>query len=223
MSLGLLYSTKEGYVWTTGQRIARGAFATITEAEHLVRDASIEANRLREVSVAQIAAESAAAYDEGFVRGREEGMGEILGILLAEHRLHQLLSDRLTDLVEQCVRSMIGEMDAGEVFSARVRHLIKGMSTSGVTSLHVAPTQLRAALDVIDQESAASGADFSWLLIEADEQCPQDALLLETQAGYIDASITITMDGLRSVMRRAVLRATQRLGVSKTRPAGAQP
>jgi type III secretion system HrpE/YscL family protein len=196
-----------------GSRIERSRFETLKSASAVLQAAHEAAARLHEESSAVLAAESARAREAGFAKGMADAMVAVMGTLETERRLRQLLADRMADVVEQCVRSLLGDMGSTEVFQQRVRHLLRSNPQGSRATLHVYPAQAHLAHAVIAEQATIAGGELAWLTVHSDEQCAPDALVLETRVGFIDASVDLTLANARDVISRAVQGAAVRMGL----------
>jgi type III secretion system HrpE/YscL family protein len=195
-----------------GGRLERGAFESLKSADAVLREARATAMTMIEDRERELADEHAVARDAGFNQGRTEGMVAVLGALEVERRLRELLADRISDVVEQSVRSLLGELGPTEVFKRRVRHLLQSTQAESVATLHVCPSQAYLAQAVIAEHAAVSPGALNWLTVYSDDNCPPDTVVLETRVGFVDASIELTLNRARDVIGRAVQRATASLG-----------
>ena len=83
----------------------------------------------------------------------------------------------MADVVEQCVRGMLGDIGPREVFQQRVRHLLRNSPAGSNATLHVCPAKAHLAQAVIAEMATAAGGELSWLSIYSDEQCAPDTLV----------------------------------------------
>lgn len=211
MSLVVLHRTASTTLAFSGGRVERGAFRCLKLGDEVIREAKAAAQALREENVAQIAAELADANERGFTQGLSDGMVAVLGTLEVERRLRELLAERMADVVEQCVRSMLGEMGQAEVFKQRVRHLLRSSPAGSGATLHVCPAQAHLAHAIVAELSNLGGGDLSWLTVYSDDHCAPDVLVLETRVGFVDASIDLTLAAARDIISSAVRRAAASL------------
>jgi type III secretion system HrpE/YscL family protein len=211
VSLSLLYRHPEREVSFHGTLIGREAFAVLREADVMLRDAEVAAQALEAQSAAVLQAHCEEARREGFQAGRMQGITAVVGTLEVERALRELLVERLSDVVEQCVRSMLGDLGSSEAFRQRARQLLRSAAPSGGATLHVSPSQAHLARDLVAELSQEQGGDFQWLRIQSDDNCEPDALILETQVGFVDASVELTLASMREAIRQAFRHAEQQL------------
>jgi flagellar biosynthesis/type III secretory pathway protein FliH len=147
------------------------------------------------------------AREAGFEQGRLEGIVAVMATLEVERRMRELLTAQIASLVEQCVRNILSEIGAEEVFRRRVQRLIRGSATVGGSKLHVNPGQAHVVHTMLAKHKQDDGGDLSWLTVTSDETCARDTLVLETQVGFIDASLDLTIASFRDILSRAVDRA----------------
>jgi type III secretion system HrpE/YscL family protein len=213
MTMAILHRHGQEVLSLSGARVHKAAFEAITQADEVLRVAQEAARALREDTERVLSAQRAQAHAEGFQRGRAEGMVAVLGTLEVERRLRELLTTRIADVVEQCVRSMLGDIPPTEVFQRRVRQLIRQGGGSGAAKIHVYPAQAHLVHAVVAEQAQLAGGELQWLTVVSDDHCPRDFLVLETQVGFIDASMDLTLAGAKDIISRAVMRASTQFDV----------
>jgi type III secretion system HrpE/YscL family protein len=214
MSLVILHRVDgQDIISASASRIERGRFESLRSAADVLRAAKLAAAALREDSERVLAAQAAEAREAGFQQGLADAMLAVMGTLETERRLRQLLADRLADVVEQCVRSMLGDVGDAATFKQRVRHLLRNNPSGARATLHVCPAQVPLAQAAVAELAQDDSDGLAWLTIFGDEQCAANALVLETRVGFVDASLELTLAQARDVIGRAVQGAAARLGL----------
>lgn len=207
MTFAVLHRSDANLLTFTGARIGRLAFRELVASDELLSEARTAARSMLDDAERNTAAQYERAREEGFAQGRVEGIVAVLGTLEIESRMRELLTVQIAALVEQCVRNILSELGPDEVFRRRVHRLIRSGASAGASKLHVSPGQahlVHAMLDALRQEA---GTDMSWLGVVSDETCARDALVLETQVGFVDASLDLTLASMSDIVARAVDRA----------------
>jgi flagellar biosynthesis/type III secretory pathway protein FliH len=214
MSLVVLHHVDNHAVLAaSATRIERGRFEALQSSAEVLRAAQIAAAELREDSEHLLETQKAEARDEGYQQGLADAMLAVMGTLETERLLRQVLADRMADVVEQCVRGMLGDIGPVEAFQRRARHLLRSTPNGARAILHVSPSQAPLAQALVAEQAAAAGGELGWLTVSSDEQCQSDALVLETRVGFIDASVDLTLAAARDLVSRAVQGAAARLGL----------
>lgn len=232
MSMGILYKSELPGSAPTLQfaspRIPRETFQALRQADEIVREAEMAATRLREQTAAMLGAQRQQARQEGFARGRSEALAGVLGTLEVERRLRELLSHRLADIVEHCVRSLVGELGEAELLRRRILHLLRtggaavsdGADTdkSGGSEALARGATLYLHPDVLPQvrsllaTSTPDGAALADLVLVADDRRPREALLLEMRSGFVESDLTLTLQDARTLVQQAAQQAAHLLG-----------
>lgn len=213
MTLAVLHRSPGTEMLLAGTHIQRAAFAVLCDADQVLRQAQEAAQALQDDTERLLQAQRDIAFQAGLAEGRAAGTLAVLGSLEVERRLRDLLAARLADVVEQCLRSVLGDMGEAAVFQRRVRQLLRNVNPSGGATLHVCPAQAHLAQAVVDEAAQAAGAPLSWLTVMSDDHCRPDALVLETRVGFVDSSIELTLAGAREIIVSAVQRAASQLGL----------
>lgn len=221
MSFGVLHRHAQGELWFSGSRISHRAFEQLRDADALLQRARAEAEALREQARQDVQQQFEEARKAGLQAGRAEALGAILGSIEIETQLRELLADRLADLVEQCLRALLGEIGASEVLRQRARYLLRHAAPGQGVTLHAHPAQASAVRDAVTELLEKQGEALHWLRVQGNENCALDSLVLETQVGFVDSSVSLTMQGLREVIVQAVRRAHGQLG--QVKPGGTCP
>lgn len=212
MTLAVFHRSPGTDMLLGGTHIQRGAFAVLCDADNVLSHAQQAAQALQDDTERLLEVQRDMAFQTGLAEGRTAGTLAVLGSLEVERRLRELLAARIADVVEQCLRSVLGDMGEVAVFQRRVRQLLRTVNPAGGATLHVCPSQAHLAQAVIDEQAQAAGAPLSWLSLMSDDHCRPDALVLETRVGFVDSSIELTLAGARDIIASAVQRAASQLG-----------
>jgi type III secretion system HrpE/YscL family protein len=213
MSFTVLHRSDSSSLLLSGKRIERGAFTVLRDAGAVLAEARSEAQSMREDAEFVVEAQREQAHRIGFESGRVAGVQAVLGTLETERRMRELLASRIADVVEHCVRTILGDVGAAEVFERRVRQMLKNATTGGEATLHVCPSQAHLAQAIVDEQTQALGAPLNWLTVFSDDHCKRDILVLETRVGFIDSSVELTLNSARDIISRAVTQAATQLGI----------
>jgi flagellar biosynthesis/type III secretory pathway protein FliH len=211
MSLVYLHTSARATFAASGARIPRTELRGLQSVDTLLRNASMLADSLGVEARERADAVRSAAYEQGLLQGREAALIAILGTLEVERRTLGLLADRIGHVVEQCIRSLIGEVGDGDLFRQRVRHAVRTLSIDGQATLRVAPGQAHLAKEVLRDLEQQSGADLRWMAVHVDERCQQDEFAIETAVGFVDARLTTTLGEARRIIEQAIRRAGEQL------------
>ncbi len=211
MSLTLLHRDGERSLALAGTRIERQVFKVLGSAQALWTEADAAVTRQQQQAQAEAELLREQAWERGYDDGRVDGISSVLGSLEMERRARALLFDRLVELVEQCVRSMLGSLGDAELFRQRVQHLVRNHRAAGSARLRVCPSQAHWALAAVAELIPVADGELPWLSVVVDDECAPDDLVLETRVGFVDASVVLTLEGARRVIEAALQRAEQGL------------
>jgi type III secretion system HrpE/YscL family protein len=207
MTFAMLHHGPSGVLAFHGARIAHSAFKELVASDELLSHAKAAAQVIMDDVEAESAKQFETAREAGFEQGRAEGVVAVMATMEVERRMRELLTTQIASLVEQCVRNILSELGPEEVFRRRVQRLIRGSATVGGSKLHVNPGQAHVVHAMLAKHTQDDGGDLSWLTVISDETCSRDTLVLETQVGFIDASLDITLASFGDILGRAVERA----------------
>lgn len=209
MTVICLHSSTKSTLSASALRIPRAAFEALRSVDTLLRDAETLARSIERDARLRAEEVRAAAYQQGQAEGREAALVAILGTVQVEQRMLGLLGERIGHVVEQCLRSLVGQADANELFGARIAHAVRSIATDGAVTLHVAPAQAHLAKEALRTLEQQSGVDLKWLSLHVDEGCPEGDFVIETAVGFVDARVQTTLDHARRIIEQAVVRAGQ--------------
>jgi flagellar biosynthesis/type III secretory pathway protein FliH len=207
VTFAVLHQDKAGALTFSGARIERKAFQELAASDELLTQAKAAAQALLDSVEAESAKHFDRAREEGFAQGRVEGMVAVMATMEVERRMRELLTAQIAALVDQCVRSILSELGPEEVFKRRVHRMIRGASAGGACKLHVNPGQAHVVHALLAAQTQEAGADLGWLSVVSDEACTRDTLVMETQVGFVDASLDLTLASFGGILSRAVERA----------------
>ena len=211
MSHRVLYRAAGHEILLAGSRIERRAFVALRDVQRTTEAARAVARSLLSEAQAQIQAEFELARRRGYDDGAREGIAAVLGAAELEQRLRELLAARLADVVQHCLRSLLGEIGADAAFRQRALHLLRAGDGDAVATLLVHPTDVGRTRDLLAELTAHYRRPLGWLQVrEAGHVEPGD-LVLETRMGFVQNNLTLTLASLRDLVVQAVERAQAQL------------
>lgn len=200
MSLTVVIGSQAGPALAIGGALVpRDTLHALVHAQDITAQAEAHA-RMRTAKAAEEAhTVRAQAHAEGLAQGRAEAMGRLLGAWAAEARLRQLLEDRLADVLERSLRSLIGPPGDAEGLRLRALHLLRAGGIEGgkpgAACLVVHPADALA----IDAMAASLGVS-----VRPDAQRPSGQLLLEMPDGFVVSDIEATVDGMLAMLSQGL-------------------
>jgi len=216
MSHSVLYRAAGHEILLAGGRIERRAFIALRDVQRTTEAARAAARSLLSEAQAQIHAEFEQARRKGYDDGAREGLAAVLGAAEIEQRLRELLASRLADVVQHCLRSLLGEIGADAAFRQRALHLLRAGDGEAVATLLVHPTDVGRTQDMLAELTAHYRRPIGWLQVrEAGHVEPGD-LVLETRMGFVQNKLTLTLASLRELVVQAVERAQSQLPLAAT-------
>ena len=204
MSLLYLQCDPSASLALAGTRIHRQAFRVLNSAEAIWAEAGDAAARARQQGEVDAEHMRELGQQQGLAEGRAEGLASVLATLEIEQGMRTLLADRIVALVEHCLINMLGSFDEPELFRLRIQQLVKTSRLAGGARLLVCPSQAHLAAAAVADLASSAGGDKPWLTVVPDDGCGPDALVLETSVGFVDASLELTLQGVRDIIQRAM-------------------
>ena len=173
------------------------------QAMAVSRDIIAEAHARAEAIIADAEAAQEAARVRGHAEGLAQAARDAAARQLADEARLQLALDRLegemADLVTDCLRRIVSELDAGDLARATLREALAVMRREKRAQLHVSS----AAHDAIRQALPAILADFPEIeLVDLvmDPGISSPDLRLESTLGVVEFSMEATLEDLRRLL-----------------------
>jgi len=211
MSLLLIRSHGRDIAVAAEGLIKRAEFDRLADADRVLYAARADAAAVLAEAHEEAALIREQAYAEGLRSGHEAAIVAVLGTLEVEQRMIDLLADRIGGVVEQCIRSLVGQVGMADLFRARIQHAVSSLAPGGGATLHVAPGQAHIAKEALAELAASAGVDLRWIVVQVDERCPPQEFMIETAVGFIDARLSATLSDARRIIAQAIRRAGERL------------
>lgn len=207
--MGMIYLRGTGgdAIALGGTRVPAAELAMLKTADRVLREAVGAADEIGREAREQADRARREGNEKGRLEGREAALIEILGTLDVEWRMRDVLAERIGHVVEQCMRSLIGDIGSADLFRQRVRHAVRTLVPDGQATLHVAPGQAHVAKAMLRDLEEESGSDLRWLTVHVDEGRLPDEFVIETAAGFVDARIATTLADARRIVEDAIRRA----------------
>lgn len=214
----------------SGPRIPRDTFKALSLADDVLREAEAAADQIRQQASTVLEQQRLHAHAQGLAQGRAQAMVAVLGTLEVERRLRELLSHRLADIVEHCVRSLLGDIGETRLLRQRILHLLATAGTQatplgaaspqepglGSATLYVCPEQAPLVQQMVAELSqAANGSGMvAGLVVMADPRRAPDSLLLETKMCFLDSDLTLSLQETRALVQDALAHSLRVLGTA---------
>ncbi len=204
----LVALTTDGNVAHLGSIVDRKTMRPLKDAADIMAAARKAAAALEASAVEAAQAAHDAGHAAGFEAGRRAGMVSVLGTLLVERRLRDVLTTRLVQLVESAARVLLGEMPHDELAQRRIHALVASPTAQAAGArLHVPPQHVQTAVRSIAAIGTAMGTEAAWLAVIADESLSPHDAVLESDAGFIEARLELQFDELRKILEDVLARA----------------
>ncbi len=185
-----------------GGKVLRAAdYTRWVQARNLLDEAAAEAEVLRERALRDHAAERERGYREGIEQARGDQVEAIADTLLRARVYLDGIEDEMVDLVMDCVREVIGELDRRETVLRVVRGALARARRQKQAVLRVHTEDIAAVLawrdDLLAQFPGIEDLD-----IVATAQIAQGACRVETDIGVIEAGVQTQLAALETGLRR---------------------
>lgn len=188
-------------------RFAAGA--TLIKAEDYSRrvaaDEVLDAagERARELvahAEAEYAAERERGYREGLQQAQVEMSARIGAATAAGDRHLAALEQQLGDIVLEAVRKILRDYDRGELTRQLATEALRRVRGAQRVTLRVAPGNAEG----LEAQLRERFPEFGFLEVKSDPGLSDDACVLESDLGIVDASIDTQLNALHSLLRSAL-------------------
>jgi flagellar biosynthesis/type III secretory pathway protein FliH len=186
MTLALLWQDGQRAVGLGSRLIRREDWAELVASnEALVRAQRCEQDSEQRAQAAERAAQ-ARGYAAGLAQGREEGLRQVLQTLREENAFVNHLRELLVGLLAQTMQTWLQTQSEATVLDAQLRRCLQAAREAQGSRLLVAPAQLAAARDWVQEQL---GAVPDWLQIETGPGLTGADVVLECQGAILDGRI----------------------------------
>ncbi|WP_233868898.1 FliH/SctL family protein [Paraburkholderia adhaesiva] len=162
------------------------------------RDAECEVARLAE----RVRALKRRAWRRGYEAGRRAALQKLVVPSAAVSFASHCLEERLADMVLKTVAGILGELPSDVVLPSQLRRCLDASCAQQVLSVRVSADdydETQRGIRVLEQELNAHA-----FTVMADADLPSNSLVVETERGVIDGSLTPQLQALELGMRDAI-------------------
>lgn len=184
------------------QKILRaGDYQLWLEAQAVLEHARLEAERIIASAVAAREEEKERGYREGQAEARMEAAERMLENIGSTIDYYEQVESEVAEIVLACVQKIVAGFDDQERVVSTVKGALAVVRNQKQVTLRVAPT----SVNVVKVHMTELLADFpgvGFIDVLADARLNDDACILETEIGIVEASIAGQIAALRSAITR---------------------
>ncbi len=145
-----------------------------------------------------------AAWAQGVAQGRAEALGQLKDFVEALALRRRELDRELMDLVSDAVGKIIRDVPSELLTYSVITHALDAaLGHRGRIALRLHPDRVEIAERSVNTYCAAQDVQFS-VAIVADDSLELDGCIVESASGVVDASLSLQLESLRSLLRSAV-------------------
>ncbi|WP_233238518.1 HrpE/YscL family type III secretion apparatus protein [Bordetella sp. LUAb4] len=187
-----------------GGKVVRASdYSRWVQAKHVLGEARVQAKAIRDHARQDHAAERERGYQEGLREARATQVAEIAETLRKARAYLDGIENEMVDLVMDCVREVIGELDPRERIVRIVRGAIARARRQKQAVLRLHTEDVSAVLawrdDLLTEFPGIEDLD-----IVATAQMARGACRVETDIGVIEAGVDAQLAALEQALRRGV-------------------
>ncbi len=198
----LLYKDSHITLESTGRNVSADEAAAAAQIQAMIQAAEAEAERIRQAAQAEVEA----ARKEGYQKGLDDGTAEIIQqkIKMVERSVTYLeqLEGRVVDVVVAALQKCVGELDCRSVVLGLIDQAMAAVvRTQRQMTIRVAPANLEVVKQHIS-ELHGKYPSVTQLSVASDDHIGDTDCILETDAGIVDASLTVQLDAIEKAFRQ---------------------
>lgn len=187
-------------------------YATLVEADNILRKANenadqilqyakIEAQKIKELARKEYILEKEKGYKEGLKNIQKEMATSINETIINSERYIHSIEEKITGLVLDTVKKIIGGIDNSEMVTALVKKSLNVMKNHKQISLRISPMHVDFLNERID-EIVRAYPNINGIEILADDRLDQNQLILESPVGIVDASIDTQLASIKDAFSK---------------------
>lgn len=185
------------------QKIIKAAdYAVYVEAGEVVAQARAQSAALVAQALADYEAEKKRGYEDGFAQGQEKIAEKMIDTVTEAVNYFGKLEHKVVGVVTQALKRILGEFDANELILRVVTNALEVARTQKQVTLRVCPAQvdfLRGKLN----EILANFPSINFIDVTPDARLKTGGCILETEMGFVDASIDVQLEAIRKSLVKA--------------------
>jgi type III secretion protein L len=185
------------------QKVIKAAdYAVVVEAEQIIAQAQAQAAALVAQAMADYEAEKKRGYEDGLAEGQERIAEKMLNTVTEAVNYFGSLERKVVEVVMQALRRIVGEMDSNEMILRVVKNSLEVARTQKQVTLRASPSQvdyLRSQLN----EILAQFPSINYIDVTADSRLKPGGCILETEMGFVDASVEVQLEAIRKSLLKA--------------------
>ena len=183
--------------------VKRAEYAVLVEAQEIIDKAKREAEAITRRARTELEAERQRGYHEGREQAAAEMAEKIMGTVNEGAAYLQKIEALLVEVVDQALRRVLGEIDQHEVIARVVNRALESVRKKSDVTIRVSPSQaeyLQQRLKEMVSQSPHAGS----LQVQPDNRLNNDACVLETDVGIVDASIQTQLKAIENALIKAL-------------------
>jgi type III secretion protein L len=176
-------------------------YAVWQEASTVIEAAQADAAAIRAAAREAFEAERLRGHREGVEAARLEAAEQMIANVGSTIDYFEKVEGRMTELVLQCLRRIVAGFDDRERVITVVRNALAAVRNQKQITLRVAPDRLEM-LKAATDELLATYPGIGYLDLVADTRLHDDACIVETEIGIVEASMESQITALGRAFAR---------------------
>lgn len=188
------------------QKVIKAAdYAAYVEAQEIIQRARTEADALLAHATEAYEAEKRRGYEDGLMEGQEKIAEKMIDTISEAVNYLGGLEGKVVDIVVQALGRILGEIDKNELILRVVSNALEVARTQKQVTLRVAPAQADHLREKLN-ELLASFPSINFIDIASDPRLKIGGCILETEMGFVDASVDVQLGAIRKSLLKATAR-----------------
>lgn len=188
------------------QKVIKAAdFSAFLEAEKLLSLAKEHAAGMLVKAKQDYEAEKKRGYDDGLAEGKEKIAEQMIETVSEAVNYFGGLEQKVAEIVTGALKRILGELDSNELILRVVNNALEVARTQKQVTLRVAPSQADFLREKLN-EILANFPSINFIDITPDPRLKQGGCILETEMGFVDASVDVQLEAIRKSLLKATAR-----------------
>jgi type III secretion protein L len=173
----------------------------VVKADDLVRQGKQAALQIEEAARQAFEAEKQRGYQAGLEEGRKEAALRLASFAVDNVVILRRLQRSVAETVLRLVEDMLGEVPAERFYAAALDRAITMFRQQAFLILHVSAADEEAARTALDEWVQEAGITVP-VTLRVNPELPAFSCMLESEAGVVDASLSVQLDAIRVALER---------------------
>ncbi len=198
----LLTKNKTAEIHTTGRIVKASEIAAIADAQQVIQKAEDEAARILSDAKAEFERQKALGYQTGINAGKLEIAQQKMMQVESSVKFMESVEDKMVDLVMKALRKCVETIGDKEMVVQIVHKAMTAVvRNQKQITIRVAPDMVSVVKGRLE-EILSDFPSVNYAEVVEDSKLVNQACVLETEAGVVDATIDVQLEAIEKSIRK---------------------